>query len=169
MESCRRDRPVRASVARHSLSCSEHTALRDVMLALLLALANGAQPSPAPNGIASGPAYPSAMVSSAGAAVSGAWAGEWAEVGTGAPIGLEAAFTTGTAAKTVLGYFTFIEHGVRRTVLRQGVSAVDGLRFMWPGERQLKLRLTGSDRLEGEMVAAPASGGAPVHAGAVSL
>ncbi len=141
--------------------------MTDAMLVLILALANGAQPSPVPNGVASGSAYPSAMVSSVGAAVGGAWAGEWAEVGAGAPIGLEAAFRTG-AAKTVFGYFTFIEHGVRRTVLRQGVSAVDGLRFMWPGGRQLKLRLTGSDRLEGEMVAA-ASGGAPVHAGAVSL
>jgi hypothetical protein len=143
--------------------------MRDAMLALLLALANGAQPSSAPNGIASGPAYPSAMVSSVGAAVGGAWAGEWAEAGAGAPIGLEAAFRTGATAKTVFGYFTFIEHGVRRTVLRQGVSAVDGLRFMWPGGRQLKLRLTGSDRLEGEMVATPAPGGAQVHAGAVSL
>jgi hypothetical protein len=142
--------------------------MNDAMLVLILALANGAQPSPVPDGIASGAAYPSAMVSSVGAVVGGAWAGEWAEVGARAPIGLEAAFT-GTAAKTVLGYFTFIEHGVRRTVLRQGVSAVDGLRFMWPGGRQLKLRLTGSDRLEGEMVAAPASGGGHVHAGTVSL
>ena len=139
--------------------------MRDAMLALILALADGAQPSPAPDGIASGSAYPSAMIASV---VSGAWAGEWAEAGAAA-IGLEAAFRTGAAAKSVLGYFTFIEHGVRRTVVRQGLSAVDGLRFMWPGGRQLKLRLTGSDRLEGEMVATPASGGAQVHAGAVSL
>jgi hypothetical protein len=143
--------------------------MRDAMLVLILALANGAQPSPVPDGIASGSTYPSAMVSSVGAAVGGAWAGEWAEVGAGAPVGLEAAFRTGAAAKTVVGYFTFIEHGVRRTVLRQGVSAADGLRFVWPGGRQLTLRLTGSDRLEGEMVATPASGGAQVHAGAVSL
>ena len=142
--------------------------MRDAMLALLLALANGAQPSPGPSGIASGSAYPSAMVSSVGAAVAGTWAGEWAEAGARTPIGLEAAFTTG-AAKTVFGSFTFNEDGVRRTVLRQGASTVDGLRFMWPGGRQLKLRLTGSDRLEGEMLAEPASGGAGVHTGAVSL
>lgn len=131
------------------------------MLALILALA--------PNGTASGSGDPSAMVPSVGSAVSGAWAGEWAEAGVAAPIGLEAAFTPGIASKTVFGYFTIIEHGVRRTVLRQGVSAVDGVRFMWPGRRQLKLRLAGSDRLEGEMVTTPAPGGAHVHAGAVSL
>lgn len=144
--------------------------MRDVMLVLILALANSAQPSPAPNGIASGSDHPSAMVSTVGEAVGGAWAGEWAEAGAaGAPIGLEAAFKSGAAAKTVFGYFTFIEPGVRRTVIRQGVSAVDGLRFMWPGGRQLKLRLTGSDRLEGEMVAAPEPGGARVHMGSMSL
>jgi hypothetical protein len=143
--------------------------MRDVMLVLILALANGAQPSPVPDGITSSSAHPSVMVSTVGEAVGGAWAGQWAEAGTGAPIGMEAAFTTGAAAKTVLAYFTFIEHGARRTVFRQGVSAVDGLRFTWPGGRQLKLRLTGSDRLEGEMVAAPASSGARVHAGSMSL
>ena len=73
------------------------------------------------------------------------------------------------AAKSVFAYFTFIEHGVRRTVLRQGVSAADGLRFVWPGGRRLDLRLTDPDRLEGEMVATSAEGGARVRAGSMSL
>lgn len=137
------------------------------MLVLILALVNGPQPSPVPDRTASPPAHARPVTASVGEAVGGTWAGEWADAGAGAPIGLEAAFTTG-AARTVFAYFTFIEHGVRRTVLRQGVTVADGLHFVWPGGRRLELRLTNADRLEGTMVAMPAEG-APGVAGSMSL
>src|SRR5918997_236447 len=133
-------------MARHLLSCPQHTAMRHAMLVLILALVNGPQPSPVPDAPVSQPGPPQALAASVGESVGGAWAGEWAEGDARTPIGLEAAFRMG-AAKTVFGYFTFIERGVRRTVLRQGIAGADGLRFVWSGGRWLQLRLNGADRL----------------------
>ncbi len=135
--------------------------MRDALLALLLALANG-EPTSA---MASAPATARGMV--APPAVSGVWAGEWADGDARGPVKVEAAFTTATAKK-VLAHFTFIDKGVRRTVLRQGVSVGDGFRLAWPGGRTLDLRLTASDRLEGAMMATR-DGAATVAAGSVSL
>lgn len=134
------------------------------MLLLILSLVNGSQPAPAPE--------PPRVVARSVAApifetVSGAWTGQWSDAAARAPIEVEAAFTP-AAAETVFGSFTFIDNGVRRTVLRQGVAAADGLRFVWPGGRRLDLRLTASDRLEGDMVTTP-EGAAGVTAGSMSL
>lgn len=137
------------------------------MLILILALANSGQPSPAPEPSASVRDTTRTLVAPVGEALTGAWAGEWAEAGARGPIALEAAFTA-AAARTVFAYFTFIENGVRRTVLRQGVFGAEGLRFPWPGGRRLDLRLTDSDRLEGAMVKM-GDGAAGVPAGSVSL
>lgn len=139
------------------------------MLVLILGFLNGPQPAPdtGPFPSASPPAHARA-VSSLGDAVGGAWAGEWAAEAGRAPIGMEAAFRPGAAA-TVFAYFTFIERGVRRTVLRQGVSAADRLWFPWPGGRRLELRLTDADRLQGELLAVRGDGGAGTPAGSMSL
>jgi hypothetical protein len=137
--------------------------MRHALLVLLLAIANGGQPPGAPE---TQPAAAPGAVAAMPAALTGSWAGEWAEPGAPAPIGLEASFTTAT--RKVIAYFTFIENGVRRTVLRQGVPAADGLRFAWPGGRRLDLRFTASDRLEGDIVT-PGDGAAGVRTGAVSL
>ena len=138
------------------------------MLVLILALVNNPQPSPVPDTPVSSPGDAHAVIALAGATVGGAWAGEWADSGGRAATPMEASFTIG-AAQSAFGYFTFIERGVRRTVLRQGIAAADGLRFAWPGGRSLQLRLTDSDRLEGGIVAMPALGppGAPL--GSISL
>ena len=136
------------------------------MLMLILTLAHGGQPSPEPEP----PASIRDMTRTVAAPVdrlTGAWAGEWAEAGARGPVALEVAFTK-AAARTVFAYFTFIENGVRRTVLRQGVSGAEGLRFPWPDGRRLDLRLTASDRLEGDVL--KVRDGAPgVPAGSVSL
>jgi hypothetical protein len=138
------------------------------MLVLILALGHGPQPSPAPDPSASPRTDVRAAVASVGDTVTGAWKGEWAEAEGRAPVGLEAAFRTGSAG-TVFGYFTFIERGVRRTVLRQGVSAADGVRFWWPEGRRLELRLTDFGRLQGHLVPARPEEGAGAPAGSVSL
>jgi hypothetical protein len=135
------------------------------MLLLILTLANGGQPVPEPEPSASPRDALRAVAPLQ--AVTGAWAGEFADATARGPVPLEVAFTT-AAARTVFAYFTFIENGVRRTVLRQGVFGADGLRFPWPGGRRLDLRLTGSDRLEGDMVSTR-EGAAGVPAGSMSL
>jgi hypothetical protein len=137
------------------------------MLLLILALVNGGQPSPEPEPSASVRDTTRAAVAPVGEAVTGTWAGEWAEAGARGPIALEVAFAT-AAARTVFAYFTFIENGVRRTVLRQGVFGAEGLRFPWPGGRRLDLRLTTSDRLEGDLLKMR-EGVAGVPAGSMSL
>jgi hypothetical protein len=142
--------------------------MNHAMLVLILALVNVPEPSPVPDTLVDRPGDTRAISASVGQSVGGAWSGEWADTGARALIPLEASFTMG-AAKTVFGHFTFIEPGVRRTVLRQGIAAADGLRFVWPGGRWLQLRLTHSDRLEGRMIGTPTDGaiGAPV--GSMSL
>jgi hypothetical protein len=136
--------------------------MRHALLVLLLSLANGGQPFGGPE---TQPAAAPGVVTAMPAGVTGSWAGQWAEPGARAPIGVEASFTT--AARKVVAYFTFIENGVRRTVLRQGVPSGDGLRFAWPGGRRLDLRFTASDRLEGDVVTT-GDGGA-MRTGAMSL
>jgi len=138
------------------------------MLVLLLGLVNGPPVAPVPDTPAALAGDTRAITASVGTSVGGAWSGEWADPGARAPIPLRASFTKG-AAKTVFGYFTFIDRGVRRTVLRQGITGADGLRFVWPGGRSLQLRLTDSDRLEGRVVATPIHGAAPAPVGSMSL
>src|SRR5688572_8752420 len=75
---------------------SQHTAMRNALLVLLLAIANGGQPSSAPE-----PAAATMQGAATPDAVRGAWAGEWAEPGARGPIAVEASFTTAAARKVI--------------------------------------------------------------------